>query len=48
MIITKDNNLITFNIIYKNYRYLIMSFKLSLTLLINYLYINNILIDMLE
>ncbi len=35
IIIIKDNDLIIFNIIYKNYRYLVISFKLSLILLIN-------------
>ncbi len=48
MIIIKDNNLMIFNIIYKNYRYLIMSFRLSSALLINQRYINDIFLSVLK
>ena len=48
IIIIRDNDLIIFSIVYKNYRYLVMLFRLSLTLSINQKYINNMFLNILK
>ena len=44
----KDSNLIIFSTIYRNYRYLIISFRLSSAPLINQRYMNDIFLSVLK
>ncbi len=44
----RDSNLMIFSMMYKNYCYLIMSFRLSSALLINQRYMNNIFLSILK